>query len=584
MNSRRSDPPAYSSVAELLLAQAEALLPEVRTVHGAAQRLWRLLGGERASEAQLRAVDLVVARLRARNALHPHAFYPDGFGESSALAVVARSIRWQQHVLLRDGDGADGRSGAEARALAEAHEATVEPVEPLLSPADSRCPDARGVARVHEGVFASPVSGLVLPARCIPPNCLQARFQLVTPLSWRRNARAGGRAVAPGGRAAVSGGGGGGGGGSGGGGGADAEADREFEDVRRAQPVAVLLAGTGEQGFSRRRQLVALPLARAGIASVILESPYYGSRRPPAQVASKLRSMVDLPLLGRMTIEETRSLVRWLRMRRGVSTGDSDGGGGGGGGGGDADAEDRYGAVVLSGVSMGGLHAAMTASLLPPSWRDVGMASWLGPPSGAAVFTRGALALGTDFAALARDADDAVQGRALEQGLQQLESLLYVAPGAVTPAVAAALTPDTADGAFAEAAAPAFASAAGGGPTVPRSAMPSAADAASLAAFFGGVERRKLERAQRQAVRLLRLTDITNFAPPARPDAAVFVTGSADAYVPAHKDTLDMWQHVREQWRGSEVRTVRGGHVTGSLFEVQRYAQTVVEIVRRLVR
>ncbi len=85
-------------------------------------------------------------------------------------------------------------------------------------------------------------------------------------------------------------------------------------------------------------------------------------------------------------------------------------------------------------------------------------------------------------------------------------------------------------------------------------------------------------------MRLLRLTDITNFAPPARPDAAVFVTGSADAYVPAHADTLAMWRHVHEEWHGAEVRTLRGGHVSGSLFEVQRYARTVIEVARRLLR
>jgi hypothetical protein len=178
--------------------------------------------------------------------------------------------------------------------------------------------------------------------------------------------------------------------------------------LSHSEPMLTLLAEAriAAQGLEVRiaRRPRALPLARAGVASVILESPYYGSRRPPAQVASKLRSLVDLPLLGRMTIEESRSLVRWLRARRGVSM--AGGGYGGARGdadaGGDADAADRHGAVVLSGVSMGGLHAAMTASLLPPAWRDVGVASWLGPPSGAAVFTRGALALGTDFAALAR--------------------------------------------------------------------------------------------------------------------------------------------------------------------------------------
>ncbi len=44
---------------------------------------------------------------------------------------------------------------------------------------------------------------------------------------------------------------------------------------------------------------------------------------------------------------------------------------------------------MLSGTSMGGLHAAMVASLTPA---PVGVVSWLGPPSAAPVFTRGVLA------------------------------------------------------------------------------------------------------------------------------------------------------------------------------------------------
>lgn len=55
------------------------------------------------------------------------------------------------------------------------------------------------------------------------------------------------------------------------------------------RPVTVVLAGTGEQRFQRRRHFLAYPLARAGVASLILESPFYGARKPPNQKASKLR-------------------------------------------------------------------------------------------------------------------------------------------------------------------------------------------------------------------------------------------------------------------------------------------------------
>jgi pimeloyl-ACP methyl ester carboxylesterase len=132
------------------------------------------------------------------------------------------------------------------------------------------------------------------------------------------------------------------------------------------KPTVILLAGTGEHGYGRRLSSVAIPLAvQAGVSSVILESPFYGSRRPPNQIGSKLRKVSDLPVLGRVTIEESCSLVRFLTEQMDVKS------------------------VTLAGVSMGGLHSAMTASLCPQS---VGVVSWLGPPSAAPVFTDGLLA------------------------------------------------------------------------------------------------------------------------------------------------------------------------------------------------
>lgn len=53
-----------------------------------------------------------------------------------------------------------------------------------------------------------------------------------------------------------------------------------------------------------------------GIASMILESPYYGSRRPPWQEGSKLRRVSDLLTLGRATIEESLYLLAWAQRQQ----------------------------------------------------------------------------------------------------------------------------------------------------------------------------------------------------------------------------------------------------------------------------
>eukprot|EP00644_Phytophthora_capsici_P001514 jgi/Phyca11/105249/e_gw1.10.47.1 len=126
----------------------------------------------------------------------------------------------------------------------------------------------------------------------------------------------------------------------------------------------VLLPGTGEHGFLHRRTSIAIPLAKQGVATLILEGPFYGKRKPPQQKGSKLRRVSDLPILGQATIEEAKSLLEYFRDHHGFSQ------------------------LVVAGSSMGGLHAAMVASVFPG---DVGATAWLAPPSAVPVFADGLL-------------------------------------------------------------------------------------------------------------------------------------------------------------------------------------------------
>lgn len=105
-------------------------------------------------------------------------------------------------------------------------------------------------------------------------------------------------------------------------------------------PVAVHLAGTGDFTYLGRRA-VAEPLIREeGIGALLLQNPFYGDRRPAGQIGTKLRHVTDQFLMNLATIEETRSLLRWLR-------------------------EDGYEHVGVTGYSMGGYMAALTAQLTP---------------------------------------------------------------------------------------------------------------------------------------------------------------------------------------------------------------------------
>lgn len=52
-----------------------------------------------------------------------------------------------------------------------------------------------------------------------------------------------------------------------------------------------------------------------GVATMALESPYYGSRRPPWQEGSKLARVSDLLTLGRTTVEESLYLLAWAQQQ-----------------------------------------------------------------------------------------------------------------------------------------------------------------------------------------------------------------------------------------------------------------------------
>ncbi|RHY92247.1 hypothetical protein DYB35_004923 [Aphanomyces astaci] len=148
----------------------------------------------------------------------------------------------------------------------------------------------------------------------------------------------------------------------------------------RGEALVVLLPGTGEHGCAHRRRAIAAPLAHAGVSTLVLEGAFYGQRKPALQKGSKLRRYIvsDLPILGMATIEETKSLLWWAIHECGFEH------------------------VVVAG-SMGGLHAAMAASLSP---FDVGVAAWIAPPSAIPPFTHGLLSHSCNWESLRRERDD----------------------------------------------------------------------------------------------------------------------------------------------------------------------------------
>jgi Alpha/beta hydrolase domain containing 18 len=166
----------------------------------------------------------------------------------------------------------------------------------------------------------------------------------------------------------------------------------------RPPPVVVQLAATGDHGFWRRYFLFARHLAKAGIQSALLENPLYGRRTPATQQGAKLRTVADLVDMGRATIEECASLLSYFSSR-------------------------GHSRLAAFGVSQGGLHAAMAASLCHFRVHSI---SALAPASAAPVFTRGVLGDAVDWDALLRSkgfGDESLARAALASHLDSVASI-----------------------------------------------------------------------------------------------------------------------------------------------------------------
>jgi hypothetical protein len=76
--------------------------------------------------------------------------------------------------------------------------------------------------------------------------------------------------------------------------------------------MCILLASTGDEGF-RWREGLARKLLEQGIGSVILENPFYGSRRPHGQRGPVLRTVLDQFAMNTAMVDEARALLGWIR-------------------------------------------------------------------------------------------------------------------------------------------------------------------------------------------------------------------------------------------------------------------------------
>ncbi|XP_075866738.1 protein ABHD18 isoform X3 [Microcebus murinus] len=130
------------------------------------------------------------------------------------------------------------------------------------------------------------------------------------------------------------------------------------------RPVCIHLAGTGDHHYWRRRTLMARPMIKeARMASLLLENPYYGCRKPKDQVRSSLKNVSDLFVMGGALVLESATLLHWLER-------------------------EGYGPLGMTGISMGGHMASLAVSNWPKPMPLIPCLSW---STASGVFTTGVL-------------------------------------------------------------------------------------------------------------------------------------------------------------------------------------------------
>lgn len=169
--------------------------------------------------------------------------------------------------------------------------------------------------QIHNGYFISPLEDIV--PGILPPESVKARFQFIVPKKWKQH-----------------------------------------------RPVCIHLAGTGDHFFWRRRTLIARPMIKeAGMASLLLENPYYGYRKPKDQIRSSLRNVSDLFVMGGALILESAVLLHWLER-------------------------EGYWPLGMTGISMGGHMASLAVTNWPKPIPLIPCLSW---STASNVFTTGVL-------------------------------------------------------------------------------------------------------------------------------------------------------------------------------------------------
>ncbi|KAM8848720.1 protein ABHD18 isoform 1-T2 [Synchiropus picturatus] len=392
---------------------------------------------------------------------------------------------------------------------------------------------------IHDGFFISPLEHLV--PGILPPEAVKARFQFIVPKKWKGS-----------------------------------------------RPVCIHLAGTGDHFFWRRRTLMARPMIKeAGMASLLLENPYYGYRKPKDQLRSCLKNVSDLFVMGGALILESTVLLRWLER-------------------------EGYSPLGMTGISMGGYMASLAVTNWPKPIPLVPCLSW---STASSVFTTGVLSRAVNWSELEKQyaINSVYEEEIIElleycgtdsfkvsqelmksspasvDSLERLLGLTVVERSSMEWYSKTGIEADTGSRMFIDRSTKERKAGKGGDPF-----FTSSNNTGTSLGFLTRFQMNKLQHGKKsQPAKCLRpslhresinfmkgvmdeCTHMANFSVPVDPSLIIVVQAKEDAYIP-RAGVLGL----QEIWPGCEVRYLNGGHISAYLFKQNMFREAIYDAFNR---
>ncbi|XP_032488031.1 protein ABHD18 isoform X2 [Phocoena sinus] len=320
------------------------------------------------------------------------------------------------------------------------------------------------------------------------------------------------------------------------------------------RPVCIHLAGTGDHHYWRRRTLMARPMIKeARMASLLLENPYYGCRKPKDQIRSSLKNVSDLFVMGGALVLESAALLHWLER-------------------------EGYGPLGMTGISMGGHMASLAVSSWPKPMPLIPCLSW---STASGVFTTtDSFKMGQEFLKHFPSSADKLTNLNLVSRTLNLDMVDQVvsqkaaechksSKTSISATSKGLLLQDTSRmGCFNQT----------------LSTNKSSYTRCNPQSYHLLSKEQRRNTLQKESLIFMKgvmdeCTHVANFSVPVDPSLIIVVQAKEDAYIPRTGV-----RSLQEIWPGCEIRYLEGGHISAYLFKQGLFRRAIYDAFERFLR